>query len=471
MGHEQPGWRDAFVRTIPANAVSPSDAPSVPPRASVPVPKGRTLGYSEIRVADESSRASFAIGELVEGTYEIRAVLGEGGMGQVFEAEDVLLRRRVAIKIAARADSVFALRREAQALAAIRHPCVVGIHAIRRHRDIEYLVMERVFGISLEQHLERSRLAKQPFTIDETLDVLIAIADGLAAVHRAGIAHRDIKPANVMLAPGNRVVLMDFGLFQAGVEARDGGARSISGSPAYMAPESIRDNVARHAAHLVDLYALGVVAFELLTGQPPFEDDTIGEIFEAHLSKPAPWLRDARADVPEALSRLVARLLAKNPHDRPESAEGALAELREIRARGVEHGVPRPSKSAFSVLIADDDPLVRDVLEVLVRTAAPDAVIRTAESGALAIESARERPPNVLVLDLQMPDINGVEVCMYLRGTPLVERCKIVLVSADADARDVALLRQLGVTHYLPKSESLHEDLVELVRELRSAAP
>jgi serine/threonine protein kinase len=409
---------------------------------------------------------SLATGEVLDDTFEIGALLGEGGMGQVYEGKDLNLRRRVAIKVAWPHVAPGLLRREAQALAQIRHPSAIAVYALSEWRGVEYLVMERIFGLSLEQHIERIRAAGQPFTSEEALDVLIGIVDGLTAIHRAGLTHRDVKPSNVMLAPGNRVVLMDFGLVLADVNARDAGAGPISGSPAYMAPESIRSSIHPGSVHLVDLYAVGVIAFEMLTGQMPFEAATVGDLLRAHLLHDAPRVDELRPDTPDALSALVARLLAKDRAERPESAESLLAELRAIRGRGE---ISAPIESPFTILIADDDELMRDILKGVLAQAIPDAQITLAASGAAAIERVRSAPPDLLVLDLQMPEINGVEVCMFLRGTHLAERCRIILVSADADENDVTLLRQLGVSHYLPKSETLLERLGALSRQIRES--
>ncbi len=372
----------------------------------------------------------FAIGEILDDTYEIKAVLGEGGMGCVYDVFDLRLRRRAAIKVARRDVDPSVLRQEAQAVAQVRHPCAASVYGLHVHHGVEYLVMERISGITLEQHLERFRETNELFTIEEALDLLIAIVDGLGAIHRVGLSHRDIKPSNIMIAPGNRVVLMDFGLVLPEVHAGSP-AESIWGSPEYMAPESIRCRVWKGSAHLVDLYAVGVVAFEILAGEPPFGGATVKDILMAQVEQEPPPLRERRPDVPEAFAGLVARLLAKDAHLRPESAAGLLAELRAIRAH------------------RDDS--------------------AGAENFSEAIRRVRPHPPNVLVLDLQMPDISGLEVCMFLRGTHLAERVKIILVSADADARDVALLRHLGITEYLPKSEKLIPELVTILGRLRKA--
>ena len=146
----------------------------------------------------------FGIGEVLGEAYEIRALLGQGGMGQVFDAYDRNLSRRVAIK-ANFPEVPQSVRNEAQALAAVHHPGVVGVYALGTHGGVDYMVMEHVAGVTLAHHLERL----EDIPLAERVDLLIAIADGLAAIHRAGISHGDVKPENILLSASGRLVLTD----------------------------------------------------------------------------------------------------------------------------------------------------------------------------------------------------------------------------------------------------------------------
>jgi serine/threonine-protein kinase len=272
----------------------------------------------------------FNVGDVLSGVFEVREIIGEGGMGQVFEARDRLLNRRVAIKAAWPHARGRPIRIEAQALAALRHESVVAVFALGEHDGIEYAVMERISGTTLEAKLDEYRERGEPFPIDDALVLLASIADGLAAVHGAGIAHFDVKPANVMLAPRERVVLTDFGIFRS--ESDRGTDAPVSGTPQYMAPERFLNAFEPRDAFLVDVYAFGVLAFEVLTGRTPFHADTPMAFLKHHMCDDAENLCAVRSDAPAELGRLVRELLAKEPTDRPQSMEAVAHLLRRMRA-------------------------------------------------------------------------------------------------------------------------------------------
>ena len=268
----------------------------------------------------------FPIGALVDRTYEIRSLLGEGGMGQVYEAYDQRLNRIVAIKVAWPTIDAASIRKEARALAAIRHPCVISVYACGEHEGTEYVVMERILGVTLDNHIRRRVSSGKPFSYADAVVILGQVAEAIAVVHRAGIAHRDVKPDNVMLAPGDRTVLMDFGVFVPEFEAAmHSGA---SGSPAYMAPETISGTVGTGGGFLVDVYSFGVLAFELLTGELPFPSASPRDVLMKHLSADVPRVRDRRIDVPSALDELVHQLMSKDPFERPQGMDEVLHRLR-----------------------------------------------------------------------------------------------------------------------------------------------
>jgi len=302
------------------------------------------------------SQDVFRVGDVLSETYEIRGVLGQGGMGQVFDAYDRLLNRSVAIKVAWPTFDTIAVRKEAQALAAIRHPCIIAVFACGIHDGTEYVVMERISGVNLETHIRRRTNGGKPFLVPEALEVLATLADGLAVVHRSGIAHRDVKPDNVMLAPGGRVVLMDFGVFAPEFEM--GTHTGASGSPAYMAPETISGSIGQGGGFLVDVYAFGVIAFELLTGELPFPGATARDVLLKHLAAQVPSVRDKRPDVPPAFDALMKQLLAKDPFERPQSMEEVAHRLRKLRDMAVDS--PVSSRNSTGRIRIDEVPSPED---------------------------------------------------------------------------------------------------------------
>jgi CheY-like chemotaxis protein len=413
----------------------------------------------------------FEVGQVVGGHLEILSLLGAGGMAQVWEAKDRDLERRVAVKAAKPQPNVPPLRKEAQALAAFRHPSLVTVHAIGRHEGIDFIVMERIFGVSLAAKLKQRKADERPLALQDALRYLTAIAEGLAVVHRAGLAHRDVKPDNVMLTPDGRIVLMDFGLVVPEYDSELRG--TVAGSPPYMAPETLRDAVAKGGGPQVDIYALGATAFELLTFEAPYADaESINHLFAMHLEAKIPSLRERRAEVPEELDQLVQEMLAKDPSERPQSAQGVAWQLQGIATRLAEptarQSLPSAVQQTIDVLIVeDDDALARIECFYIEELFGKDRVrLRRAHDGQEAIDAVRTRAPDLLLLDLHLPKLNGIEVGMQIRGDDLAQDTKFVAISAGAQERDLQLLHLLGFNQFVPKGEGMKERLAEALRPL-----
>ena len=259
------------------------------------------------------------LGTLLDQRYRILRRLGSGGAGVVYEARHEEMDRRVAIKILHdelfRTPSAFErFRREARAAGALAHPNVVTIHDFGRAGDSEaFLVMEHCAGGSLADRLARDG-AIAP---GEAVALLAQVAAAVDAAHAAGIVHRDLKPANILFA-GERVKVADFGLARmlGGGDPQLTGAHAI-GSPLYMSPEQCQGLPAGPAS---DVYSLGVVAFELLTGAPPFRGLTVQSILVAHLTQPPEPPRQRVPELPEAAAAALLAGLAKEPGERPASA-------------------------------------------------------------------------------------------------------------------------------------------------------
>ena len=281
-------------------------------------------------VLDEQAldRGRFRTGEVIADAFVIRSILGAGGMGHVYAADELALHRPVAIKVN-RPDKSELLLTEAQALAQVHHRNVVSVHRYGVHRGVPFLAMERLYGRTLAEDIAARQGRGRPTELDTAIEMLFEIASGLDALHAASIAHLDLKPGNVIVCAGQRAVLVDLGVMVAEVTA---GPRRPCGTPLYMAPELIEGELVPGRAHQADLYAFGALAHELLTGAPIFAGADPVELMHAHLVEVPVDVRELRADVPERLARLVRMCLMKDPDERPHGALEVTWELRAIRS-------------------------------------------------------------------------------------------------------------------------------------------
>lgn len=269
-------------------------------------------------------------GHVVAGRYEIQDLLGRGGYGLVYEAVDRRWGRVVALKVL-RADrwseaAVRRFQREAELVRHLHHPRLVRVYETGSDGENLYLTMERAWGESLECRLRRGRLP-----VGGAVEVAIRVAEALEVLHGAGLVHRDVKPSNVLTDGRGRVKLADFGLTRCtgsgGADA--GGNRETVGTAEYMAPE---DALGEPLDARSDLYSLGVVLYEMLTGELPHRGRTPLGTLLAHLQQEAPDVRQRRPEVPAWLARVVARLLARRPDDRYPGARALLDDLSSQRS-------------------------------------------------------------------------------------------------------------------------------------------
>ena len=299
------------------------------------------------------------------GPYEIQAALGAGGMGEVYRARDTRLDRTVAVKIlpdTLATDPQLRERfdREARAVAALNHPHICTLHDIGEQAadppaqlPLHYLVMELLEGETLAE-----RLARGPVPVPQAIEIGAQVASALDAAHRAGLVHRDIKPANIFLvrrggasaAPVAK--LLDFGLAKAGPAAGPVGSVSmlpttpagvtmqgtILGTLHYMAPEQVEG---RDADARTDIFALGIVLHEMLTGARVFDGRSAAGVMAAILERDAPDLRAVQPSTPPLLAHVVARCLAKDPDERWQSAADLMRELRWLGTADAQRAWPR----------------------------------------------------------------------------------------------------------------------------------
>ena len=276
------------------------------------------------------------LAEVLAGSYVIEGEIGRGGMGVVYSARDQQLKRRVAIKLlppelAFRQEIKKRFIREAQTAARLSHPHIVPIHTVGEKDNLVYFVMGFVDGESLAQRLRR----RGRLPVEEARRIIKETADALGLAHASSIIHRDIKPDNILLeGTRRRVMVTDFGIAKALSEAGAGtltGTGVALGTPTYMSPEQAAGESDVDARS--DLYALGVVAFEMLSGKPPFRAPTVPGLLMKQITEPAPDLMRLRSEIPEELASTVMRLLEKDPESRWPTAD-ALRRALESRTSG-----------------------------------------------------------------------------------------------------------------------------------------
>jgi eukaryotic-like serine/threonine-protein kinase len=288
---------------------------------------------------------------VIANRYELGPELGAGGMARVVEARDLRLERRVAVKLVpvAGVDPVGRRRfvSEARSAAGFSHPNAVAVYDAGESADVLYLVMEYVPGPSLA-----TRIAEQgPLDVAEAGHIIDCVLAALGAAHAAGIVHRDVKPANILLGPGGAAKLADFGIAKRlddmAADLTDAG--HFVGTPKYLAPEQVAGDRATPAT---DLYAAGVVLFEMLTGRPPYDAGSSMATAIAHRDAPIPDLRHVRPDVPDHVAGVVRRALSKDPGQRFASAAEMAAALH----------TPPPGASPVTYRVAADAIEVTEVM-------------------------------------------------------------------------------------------------------------
>ncbi len=402
---------------------------------------------------------------LVLGNYRVLERLGAGGMGVVFLAEHRLLKRCVAVKVLPVDDDCPPALRE-------RFYAEMRVQAELYHANVVlaleagevtppgpdmptliYLVMELVDGGDLEEYVVRNGLCG----VAEACDYVRQAACGLQAAHDRHLVHRDIKPSNILRTPGGRIKLVDFGLVRQFC-SRLTDPRALLGSVEFMPPEQSYDPSA--VGKEADIYGLGATFFWLLTGEPPYPfQPHVGKALRLLQDEPPRRARALRPEVPEKLDELVAQMMDRDPARRPASPLAVMNALAPFLLKDgpevVSATAPRAaaagpaSRPARRALIVDDEAPVRHLNRMILGPLG----FSTAEAadGASALAAAAAEPFDVVLLDLNLPDMNGYEICRRLRATSADPHLKIIIVSGLGDQNDLCEALPRGADDYIPK--------------------
>jgi serine/threonine-protein kinase len=405
-----------------------------------------------------------ATGELVGGCYRVERELGRGAMGVVYLARDEWLNRMTALKIVAPAwaRSLAAeplLRQEAQALASLRNEHVVQIYAFGPHAGSYFFAMEHVRGQSLAHILWTYKQHGSALPLHSALTLLERIAAGLDAVHAAGHIHRDVKPSNILIEDDTgRPVLIDFGLAAPG---RPSQRTFAGGTPRYMPPEQAGTSDEEVSiGPWSDAYALACTAFEMLAGRAPFDEEDPTRLLWLHAVAPPPRVSLYRRDLC-ALDGVLLRALAKSPQDRYPRCTAMIADLvaavsqerKSLRPPAPREAPPSDGNDTLSVLCVDDDPNFRKFVLKAAELALQGRSLRvaTAGSGEEALACARTSPPDIVLLDFDMPGLDGVDTLSHLRALPQGSRARVVVLSGRLGPQDRWRFSVLGVKDFVGK--------------------
>jgi hypothetical protein len=379
--------------SLPHVRIGDSADPALPSAPTTTAPrKGRGPGRA---TPATPARTALAPGTLLGCRYRIVRRLGRGGQGEVVLAEDLFLRRQVALKtlqstLAADDEAVEALQQEVAAAHAVIHPGLARTFDLGQADDVTYLSMEFLEGESLATRLAR----EGQLPLLDVRRIGQEVATALEAAHQAGLIHRDLKPSNIQLTPERGAVILDYGLAAADPASQRGrrgssGAELLrpsttaEGTPRYMAPEQWRSELQGPAT---DLYAFGAILFECLTGRPPFTADNRQALMMAHIEEPAPAVRTLRPETPPALARVVASCLEKEPRRRPPSAAAVATALRP-RSPWPRVWTALLALAALLVLLLAGWALWQTTSRLLLREMRP-AVAHLAEATALRLDPA-----------------------------------------------------------------------------------
>ncbi|HEX2735761.1 MAG TPA: protein kinase [Polyangiaceae bacterium] len=440
------------------------------PGASPPKANGEAVVIEVIDAQEPPLPEQYTLpepGDVIDGNYRVTGELSRGAMGVVLSAFDERLRRNVAIKVIRaelfHAGFVRQFLHEARAMARVSHPHVVAIYALGEFRGAPYFVMERIDGSTLEAWLSQNPVPSRvdsdapggapslAVDLETRLRLLSELCSGVEAIHAAGAVHRDLKPGNVLLDQHLQCRVADFGLSVFG----DDVPPEVAGTIAYLAPELMLLMGERRQIHAIsDVYSLGCIAYELLTGQHPSRERGLNSgIRRASEVLPPSALRP---DLPPGMDQVILSALNADPEERTPTVTAFACALRELRS-------VRPDR----VLIVEDDPDFSELLRETLAAKFPAAEVHCVDNGVAALAWVDEHPAAVALIDLQMPTMDGIALTRALRERPHASAMPIIVLSGGGGASEWKKLASLGADRFLLKPVNLDDVAAIIERTMR----
>ncbi|MBL8799158.1 MAG: protein kinase [Planctomycetia bacterium] len=423
---------------------------------------------------------------LILGNYRVLDRLGVGGMGVVYKAEHILMRRVAAVKVLSiepDQDQALVARflGEMRACAQLRHPNIVAAmdagltrSAKKDGLTLYYFVMEYLQGQDLESYVEKHG----PLPVPRACDAIYQVASALEEAHKHHLVHRDIKPSNIFLTTDDEAKLLDFGLAMQ-FRNRMTEPGTVLGTVDYIAPEQAKDSTAVDVR--ADIYSLGGTLFFCLSGRTPFSSHgSLTKDLISRLTQNAPSVRSYRPEVPVELDEIIARMMALNPADRYATPQAVMRALLPFINAASSTRLPRAAVNGSSpaltparpaaqtavghrVLIVDDDPGMRMLCQMALQAQELDCEV--APNGSTALEALATTPFDLVLLDYHMGGMNGLEVVRRLREDPPGPHLKIIMFSGHLSTDEMAKLLLAGVDDFMRKPFSI----VELQARIKAA--